>query len=130
MRVQCWDCPNTYDIAADLEGQAWGAKTIKRRIENDTDSMWMGLCPLCSLRHARADDPTKVIRLKRKDSRVTIQGVYDATRNILLTADELRENDLDLSREDSIHLAVDLHFAPELEVHPAFREFLLQRQTP
>lgn len=129
MLVLCWDCPDTYEIAPEVEYNHLSRGLIKRRIENDLTSDWLGLCPRCTTAHARADDPSKTIPTKRKRVDGGIQAVYDATRNILLTADELREDDLSLSREESIHLAVDLHFAPELEVNPTYREYLIWRST-
>lgn len=112
-----------------MEGNAYTRGLIERWRKDDQTTPWMGLCPDCKAHHARADDPSKTIpSRKRRDNHLTIQGVYDATRNILLTADELRENDLELSREDSIHLAVDLHFDPQLELNAEFREYLRWRQ--
>lgn len=131
MVVSCWDCPNTFEIAAEIEYNLLSRGLIKRRIENDLTSDWLGLCVRCTVAHARADDTSKTIPYKRRrGTERTIQSVHDATRNILLTADELREHDLELSREDSIHLAVDLHFDPELEVNEAFREYLKWREKP
>ena len=117
--VNCWDCKDTFEIASDMEHQAYRTGTIKRRIENDTDSPWMGICVKCQGIHARADDPTKTIPMRRPTPDA------NETARILFGADELRENDLSLSLEDSIHRAVDLYFDPEREPHAEFRKYLI-----
>lgn len=123
MTVNCWDCRDTFEVASDMEGQAYRTGTIKRRIENDTDSMWMGICPKCQKLHDRADDPTKTIPRRRPPV------ATDETTRILFTALELRENNPALTREASIHLAVDLYFDPEREKNPEFRQFLIDHAS-
>ncbi len=124
MTVSCWDCLAVFEIATDMESRAYTTGTIQRRLANDPDSRWMGVCPKCQGVHDCADDPTKTFTKRRS----TTQHA-DQTHNILLTADELREHDLTLTREASIHLAVELYFAPELEVNPAYRAYLIDHAS-
>ena len=128
MTVYCWDCKDSFEVASDMEHQAYSSKAIKRMREGDTESPWMGLCVKCKVLHERADDPSKTIPFRKPHGSVG-SGRTDETALILLIADELREHDLDLSREDAIHMAVDLHFAPDRETNRDFREFLEARSA-
>lgn len=60
---------------------------------------------------------------------MTDKVVRDDTARILLSAEDLIEYDPQLSREDAIHRAVELHFAPEHEPNEGFRAFLIQREA-